>query len=53
MLESRNLDVDELLDTIEREKVNSIAIVGDAFAKPILARPRRQPRPVGPLVACS
>ncbi len=27
----------ELLDTIDREQVNAIAIVGDAFAKPILA----------------
>jgi 3-oxocholest-4-en-26-oate---CoA ligase len=35
-LESRNLDVEELLSTIERESVNSIAIVGDAFAKPML-----------------
>ena len=35
-LEARNLDVDELLDTIERESVNTIAIVGDAFAKPML-----------------
>ena len=35
-LESRNLDIDELLDTIEREGVNMIAIVGDAFGKPIL-----------------
>jgi fatty-acyl-CoA synthase len=35
-LESRNLDVDELLSTIERESVNAIAIVGDAFAKPML-----------------
>ena len=35
-LESRGLDVEELLDTIEREKVNAIAIVGDAFGKPIL-----------------
>ncbi len=35
-LESRNLDVDELLATIEREAVNTIAIVGDAFAKPML-----------------
>jgi fatty-acyl-CoA synthase len=34
-LESRNLDVVELLDTIDREAVNLIAIVGDAFAKPI------------------
>jgi fatty-acyl-CoA synthase len=35
-LESRSLDVDELLSTVEREAVNSIAIVGDAFAKPML-----------------
>ncbi|WCO65849.1 acyl-CoA synthetase [Iamia majanohamensis] len=34
-LESRHLDVPELLDTIDREAVNLIAIVGDAFAKPI------------------
>ncbi|HSL58131.1 MAG TPA: acyl-CoA synthetase [Acidimicrobiales bacterium] len=36
-LTSRNLDVAELFDTIEREGVNAIAIVGDAFAKPMLA----------------
>jgi 3-oxocholest-4-en-26-oate---CoA ligase len=35
-LESRTLDVEELLSTVERESVNSIAIVGDAFAKPML-----------------
>lgn len=35
-LEGRHFDVVEFLDTIEREKVASIAIVGDAFAKPIL-----------------
>jgi fatty-acyl-CoA synthase len=35
-LESRNLDIEELLATVERESVNSIAIVGDAFAKPML-----------------
>jgi acyl-CoA synthetase (AMP-forming)/AMP-acid ligase II len=35
-LEARNLDIDELLATIEREGVNTIAIVGDAFAKPML-----------------
>ena len=35
-LESRHFDPAELLDTIDREKVNAIAIVGDAFAKPIL-----------------
>jgi fatty-acyl-CoA synthase len=36
-LESRRFDVDELLSTIEREKVNTMAIVGDAFARPVLA----------------
>jgi fatty-acyl-CoA synthase len=36
-LESRKFDVAELLSTIEREKVNTIAIVGDAFARPMLA----------------
>ncbi|HEV7887602.1 MAG TPA: acyl-CoA synthetase [Acidimicrobiales bacterium] len=35
-LPSRAFDPDELLETIERERVNAVAIVGDAFAKPIL-----------------
>ncbi len=35
-LTSRNFDVVELLDTIEGSHINSISIVGDAFAKPIL-----------------
>ena len=35
-LESPNLDVDEMFDTIAAHKVNTIAIVGDAFAKPML-----------------
>ena len=35
-LRSRVLDVEEMFDTIEERKVNSIAIVGDAFAKPML-----------------
>ena len=35
-LTQRTYDPEELLDTIEREKVNMIAIVGDAFAKPML-----------------
>jgi len=35
-LESRNLEIEELLDTVDREKVNSLAIVGDSFAKPML-----------------
>ena len=36
LLDGRAFDAVELLDTIEREGVNAIAIVGDAFAKPIL-----------------
>jgi acyl-CoA synthetase (AMP-forming)/AMP-acid ligase II len=35
-LTKRTYDPEELLDTIEREGVNIIAIVGDAFAKPML-----------------
>jgi 3-oxocholest-4-en-26-oate---CoA ligase len=35
-LDNRTFDPAELLDTIEREQVNSLAIVGDAFGKPIL-----------------
>jgi fatty-acyl-CoA synthase len=36
-LTARTLDVVELLDTVEREKVQQIALVGDAFSKPILS----------------
>ncbi len=36
LLEKQNYDPEELLDTIERERVNNVAIVGDAFAKPML-----------------
>jgi acyl-CoA synthetase (AMP-forming)/AMP-acid ligase II len=32
----RHFDPVELLDTVERERVKSVTIVGDAFAKPIL-----------------
>ncbi|HLX89634.1 MAG TPA: acyl-CoA synthetase [Acidimicrobiales bacterium] len=35
-LESRRFDPVELLETVDRDNVNVIAIVGDAFAKPIL-----------------
>ena len=35
-LTGRHFDVVELLDTIEHHRVNSMSIVGDAFAKPIL-----------------
>jgi len=36
-LPSRQFDPVELLDTVVREQVNGLIIVGDAFAKPILA----------------
>ena len=36
-LAGRRFDAAELLTTIDRERVRSTAIVGDAFAKPILA----------------
>jgi len=35
-VEGRHFDAAELLDTIERHQLNSMSIVGDAFAKPIL-----------------
>ncbi len=37
MLESRHLDPEALLDTIQAERITEISIVGDAFAKPLLA----------------
>jgi fatty-acyl-CoA synthase len=36
-LPSRQFNPVELLDTVDREQVNGLIIVGDAFAKPILA----------------
>jgi 3-oxocholest-4-en-26-oate---CoA ligase len=35
-LTERTFAAEELLDAVEREKINLLAIVGDAFAKPIL-----------------
>jgi acyl-CoA synthetase (AMP-forming)/AMP-acid ligase II len=35
-MEGRHFDVVELLDTVERFSINSMSIVGDAFARPIL-----------------
>ena len=42
-LEGRSFDATELLDAIEREGVNAIAWVGDAFAKPVLRALDDQP----------
>jgi 3-oxocholest-4-en-26-oate---CoA ligase len=37
LLDGRRFDPVELFDTVEREKVNGIVIVGDPFARPMLA----------------
>jgi acyl-CoA synthetase (AMP-forming)/AMP-acid ligase II len=37
LLEQTSFSAEELLDTVEREQVNSVGWVGDAFAKPVLA----------------
>jgi 3-oxocholest-4-en-26-oate---CoA ligase len=37
LLESRRYDPVELLDTVEREKVNALVIVGDPFSRPLLS----------------
>jgi acyl-CoA synthetase (AMP-forming)/AMP-acid ligase II len=42
-LTSRQFDPTDLLDTVEREKVNGLIIVGDAFAKPILRALDQEP----------
>jgi acyl-CoA synthetase (AMP-forming)/AMP-acid ligase II len=42
-LENRSFEPAELLDTVQREGVNSIAWVGDAFAKPVLRALDDQP----------
>lgn len=36
VLTAKTYDPIELLDTVERERINVVAIVGDAFAKPML-----------------
>ena len=36
-LQSRSLDPDEILSTVQREQVTNITIVGDAFSKPLIA----------------
>jgi acyl-CoA synthetase (AMP-forming)/AMP-acid ligase II len=43
LLESRRYDPIELLDTVEREKVNALVIVGDPFSRPMLAALDAQP----------
>ncbi|MBA3281161.1 MAG: AMP-binding protein [Acidimicrobiia bacterium] len=36
LLSGRGLDVDELWDAVERERVLSVTVVGDAFSRPLL-----------------
>ncbi len=40
--EVRRLDPDDIWSTIEREKVNALTIVGDAFARPLLDQLREK-----------
>ena len=49
----RHFDVDELLDTVERERVNTIVDRRRRVRQADAASPRRRPRPVGPLERCS
>jgi len=43
LLESRKYDPVELLDTVEREKVKGLVIVGDPFSHPLLAALNARP----------
>ena len=43
LLENRRYDPVELLDTVEREKVNGLVIVGDPFSRPLLAALDEEP----------
>jgi fatty-acyl-CoA synthase len=43
LLESRRYDPVELLDTVERQRVNGLVIVGDPFSRPLLAALDAQP----------
>jgi acyl-CoA synthetase (AMP-forming)/AMP-acid ligase II len=43
LLESRRYDPVELLDTVQREQVNGLVIVGDPFSRPLLAALDEQP----------
>jgi fatty-acyl-CoA synthase len=49
LLERRRFDAVELWDTVASERVNAITIVGDPFARPMLAVLREEP---GPDVSC-
>ena len=42
--ETRRLDPEDILDTIDRENVSQMLIVGDAFARPIVDQLQSKPR---------
>ena len=48
LLASRRYDPVELLDTVEREKVNGLVIVGDPFSRPLLDALNARARALGP-----
>ena len=50
LLTTRHYEPQALLDTVEREKVNVLVIVGDAFARPMLARAGHRAGSVGRLL---
>ena len=47
--DTEHLDAADVLDTCERERVGSLLIVGDAFARPLLDEVRRRPRDLSAL----
>jgi fatty-acyl-CoA synthase len=49
--DTEHLDAADVLDTCERERVGSLLIVGDAFARPLLDEVRRHPRDLSSLRA--
>ncbi len=46
----RNLDPDEIWSTVEREKVNLMTIVGDAFGRPLVDQLAKKPYDLSSLV---
>ena len=52
LLEQRGLDPVEVWDTVEREGVQQLIIVGDAFAKPMLRALDEEPGSLGRCRAC-
>ena len=53
LLDTPRLDADAVWSAIEREHVQVCTIVGDAFARPLLAALDAAPAPLGPLERCA